>query len=76
MVSLDLLINESDQGIQTESVSPRTAATGEEAVLLRLEQATPEAEPAKSDSKPKGPATCGVCEAAASKYKCSRCYLP
>ncbi|PHH92894.1 hypothetical protein CDD83_4037 [Cordyceps sp. RAO-2017] len=26
--------------------------------------------------KAKGPTVCGVCEAVASKYKCSRCYLP
>ncbi|PFH58085.1 hypothetical protein XA68_14187 [Ophiocordyceps unilateralis] len=25
---------------------------------------------------PKGPAMCGICVAVASKYKCSRCYLP
>ncbi|KAM4060027.1 HIT zinc finger domain-containing protein [Hirsutella rhossiliensis] len=72
MVSPDLLAaREPSLDIKTEPASPLAAATGEE-----LQYTAPEAEPIIPDTKQKGPTACGVCEAAAWRYKCSRCYLP
>lgn len=74
MASLDLSkTKEESLGGQTRSASLPATVTGEQA---EMHEAAAEAGPTQSDMKPKGPAICGVCEAAASKYKCSRCYLP
>ncbi|RCI16607.1 hypothetical protein L249_2233 [Ophiocordyceps polyrhachis-furcata BCC 54312] len=81
MVSPDPLIKREspDTPIKEQSRSPLSLANHDDgkASTPQLEQTESAPREDKSASpKPKGPVICGICTTVASKYKCSRCYLP
>ncbi|RDA93004.1 hypothetical protein CP533_5496 [Ophiocordyceps camponoti-saundersi (nom. inval.)] len=61
---------------QTGSVIDDKSEDGKSAVPQQEHTESAPREDESAPPRPKGPAVCGICTTAASKYKCSRCYLP
>lgn len=79
MASSDTKMEEPAPDVKTEPMVLDSAApAGGDNLELQQSQAKAGSDDGETSAPapPKGPTMCGVCETTASKYKCSRCYLP
>ena len=77
--SSDTKMEEPASQVKTEPLvldSPATAGGNDAELQQSQTTAEPENDESSAPAPPKGPTMCGVCKTTASKYKCSRCYLP